>query len=109
MSLPHLKNKARRGSYDGILHNKPPHKSLTQRRCSAPSLVFPKALSKPWSTGRESSGCSMSIEQCPFVLGLSTEDSELILHECVQVTQDFKTKERYIFLFSDTIIIAKLK
>ncbi|XP_069582020.1 T-cell activation Rho GTPase-activating protein isoform X2 [Ranitomeya imitator] len=109
MSLPHLKNKARRGSYDGILHNKTPHKSLTQRRCSAPSLVFPKALSKPWSTGRESSGCSISIDQCPFVLGLSTEDSELILHECVQVTQDFKTKERYLFLFSDMIIIAKLK
>ncbi|XP_056419314.1 T-cell activation Rho GTPase-activating protein [Hyla sarda] len=109
MSLPHPRNKARRGSDDGILHNKAQHKSLAQRRCSAPSLVFPKSLSKPWSTGRENSGCSISIEQCPFVLGLSNEDSELILHECVQLTQDFKTKERYLFLFSDMIIIAKLK
>ncbi|KAM4042663.1 T-cell activation Rho GTPase-activating protein [Anomaloglossus baeobatrachus] len=109
MSLPHPKNKARRGSYDGILHNKTQHKSLAQRRCSAPSLVLPKALSKPWSTGRENSGCSISIEQCPFVVGLSNEDSEMILHESVQMTQDFKTKERYLFLFSDMIIIAKLK
>ncbi|KAM9316978.1 T-cell activation Rho GTPase-activating protein [Gastrophryne carolinensis] len=110
MSSPHPRNKARRGSYDGILHNKNAlHKSLAQRRCSAPSLVFPKTLSKPWSAGRENTGCSISIEQCPFVLGLSSEDSELILHECVQLTQDLKTKERYIFLFSDMIIIAKLK
>ncbi|KAM5163320.1 T-cell activation Rho GTPase-activating protein [Mantella aurantiaca] len=110
MSSPHPRNKARRGSYDGILHNKNPlHKSLAQRRCSAPSLVFPKSLSKPWTTGRENTGCSISIEQCPFVLGLSNEDSELILHECVQLTQDLKTKERYLFLFSDMIIIAKLK
>ncbi|XP_077342848.1 T-cell activation Rho GTPase-activating protein isoform X2 [Lithobates pipiens] len=59
--------------------------------------------------GMENTGCSISIEQCPFVLGLSNEDSELILHECVQLTQDLKTKERYLFLFSDMIIIAKLK
>ncbi|KAG8582960.1 hypothetical protein GDO81_008239 [Engystomops pustulosus] len=52
MSLSHPRNKARRGSYDGILHNKTQHKSLAQRRCSAPSLVLPKALSKPWSSGR---------------------------------------------------------
>ncbi|KAM3932275.1 T-cell activation Rho GTPase-activating protein [Leptodactylus fuscus] len=109
MSLPYPRSKARRGSYDGILHNKTQHKSLAQRRCSAPSLVFPKTLSKPWATGRENSACSISIEQCPFVLGLSNEDSELILHECIQLTQDFKTKERHLFLFSDMIIIAKLK
>ncbi|XP_075059199.1 T-cell activation Rho GTPase-activating protein [Mixophyes fleayi] len=111
MSIPHPRDKARRGSYDGILLNKNPvtHKTLAQRRCSAPSLVFPKALSKPWSTGKENSACSISIEQCPFVLGLSNQDSELIMHECVQLTQDLKTKDRYLFLFSDMIIIAKLK
>ncbi|KAM8946239.1 T-cell activation Rho GTPase-activating protein [Pelodytes ibericus] len=110
MSSPHSRNKARRGSYDGILPNKNPlHKTLAQRRCSAPSLVFPKTLSKPWSTPRDNTGCSIAIEQCPFVLGLTNEDSELILHECVQLTQDLKTKERHLFLFSDMIIIAKLK
>ncbi|XP_069463993.1 T-cell activation Rho GTPase-activating protein isoform X4 [Ambystoma mexicanum] len=57
----------------------------------------------------DSLGCPISIEQCPFVLGLSAENSELILHECVQLTQDMKTKERHLFLFSDMLIIAKLK
>ncbi|XP_063297282.1 T-cell activation Rho GTPase-activating protein [Pelobates fuscus] len=110
MSAPHPRSKTRRGSYDGILPNKNSlHKSLAQRRCSAPSLVFPKTLIKPWSTGRDNTGISIAIEQCPFVLGLSNEDSELILHECVQLTQNLKTTERYLFLFSDMIIIAKLK
>uniref|UniRef100_A0A8C5PPU6 T-cell activation Rho GTPase-activating protein n=1 Tax=Leptobrachium leishanense TaxID=445787 RepID=A0A8C5PPU6_9ANUR len=57
----------------------------------------------------DNTGCSIAIDQCPFVLGLSNEDSELILHESVQLTRDLKTKERYIFLFSDMIIIAKIK
>ncbi|XP_053566626.1 T-cell activation Rho GTPase-activating protein [Bombina bombina] len=110
MSAPLSSNRERRGSYDGIVLNKNSlHKNLAHRRCSAPSIVFPKALSKPWSTGRDTGGCAISIEQCPFVLGLTNEDSELILHECVQLTQDLKTKERYLFLFSDMIIIAKLK
>ncbi|KAM4692837.1 T-cell activation Rho GTPase-activating protein [Discoglossus pictus] len=110
MSAAHSRSRERRGSYDGFIHSKNTlHKTLAQRRCSAPSLVFPKTLSKPWTTGRDASGCSISIEQCPFVLGLTNEDSELILHECVQLTQDLKTKERYLFLFSDMIIIAKLK
>ncbi|XP_075453873.1 T-cell activation Rho GTPase-activating protein [Ascaphus truei] len=110
MSAPHPRSRERRGSHEGIVPNKNQlHKALAQRRCSAPSLVFSKALSKPWSTGRDNSGCSLSIEQCPFVLGLTNEDSELILHECVQLTQNFKTKERYLFFFSDMLIIAKLK
>ncbi|XP_041418777.1 T-cell activation Rho GTPase-activating protein isoform X2 [Xenopus laevis] len=109
MFSPHTGRKARRGSFEGILHKNTIQKTLAQRRCSAPSLVFNKALSKPRSTVRESNVCSISIEQCPFVLGLTSEDSELILHESVKLTQDLKTKERYLFLFSDMIIIAKLK
>ncbi|XP_078505257.1 T-cell activation Rho GTPase-activating protein isoform X1 [Lissotriton helveticus] len=111
MSALQLGSPARRGSYDGILSTPRNQqlKSLAQRRCSAPSIVFSKALSKPWSSGRDGFGCPVSVDQSPFVLGLSTESSELILHECVQLTQDLKTKERHLFLFSDMLIVAKLK
>lgn len=49
------------------------------------------------------------IDQCPFVLGLSSEDSELILDDTVQLTEGLKTRERHVFLFSDVLVIAKLK
>ncbi|XP_063773534.1 T-cell activation Rho GTPase-activating protein isoform X2 [Pseudophryne corroboree] len=84
MSIPHPRNKARRGSYDGILLNKNPvnHKYLTQRRCSAPSLVFPKSLSKPWSTGR--SGTS-------FRLKHRVELSQMIVLSCDEEEDDEDT------------------
>lgn len=58
---------------------------------------------------RDSQVCAVPIEQCPFVLGLTSEDSELILNECVQLTQSLKTREKHLFLFSDSLIIAKFK
>lgn len=51
----------------------------------------------------------MSVEQSPFVLGLTSENGELLLDECVQVTEGTKTRERHLFLFSDVIVFAKLK
>ncbi|XP_070781884.1 T cell activation RhoGTPase activating protein b [Enoplosus armatus] len=100
----------RRGSYDDAAASLRPHlRHLAQRRRSAPSLVFGKALGMPWSPIREEASCWVSVEQSPFVLGLTSENGELLLDECVQVTEDSKTKERHLFLFSDVIVFAKLK
>ncbi|XP_054474689.1 T cell activation RhoGTPase activating protein b [Anoplopoma fimbria] len=100
----------RRGSYDDSAASLRPHlRHLAQRRLSAPSLVFGKALGMPWSPIREESSCWVSVDQSPFVLGLTSENGELLLDECVQVTEGSKTKERHLFLFSDVIVFAKLK
>jgi len=58
---------------------------------------------------REEISCWVSVEQSPFVLGLTSENGELLLDECVQVTEGTKTRERHLFLFSDIIVFAKLK
>ncbi|KAM9798222.1 T cell activation RhoGTPase activating protein b [Neosynchiropus ocellatus] len=76
------------------------------RRRSAPSLVFGKAL--PWSPISEES-CAVSVEQSPFVHGLTGENGQLLLDECVQVTEGAKTRERHLFLFRDVIVVAKLR
>ncbi|XP_071324011.1 T cell activation RhoGTPase activating protein b [Trachinotus anak] len=100
----------RRGSYDDAAASLRPHlRHLAQRRRSAPSLVFGKALGMPWSPIREETSCWVSVEQSPFVLGLTSENGELLLDECVQVTEGTKTRDRHLFLFSDVIVFAKLK
>ncbi|KAK3516873.1 hypothetical protein QTP70_028189, partial [Hemibagrus guttatus] len=58
---------------------------------------------------REECVPAIVIDQCPFVLGLSSEDSELILDDTVQLKEGPKTSERHVFLFSDVLVIAKLK
>ncbi|XP_059212254.1 T cell activation RhoGTPase activating protein b [Centropristis striata] len=111
MDSPHYGVAAmRRGSYDDAAASLRPHlRHLAQRRLSAPSLVFGKALGMPWSPIREEASCWVSVEQSPFVLGLTSENGELLLDECVQVTEGSKTKERHLFLFNDVIVFAKLK
>lgn len=58
---------------------------------------------------REEASCWVSVEQSPFVLGLASENGELLLDECVQVTEGSKTKDRHLFLFSNVLVFAKLK
>ncbi|XP_029966446.1 T cell activation RhoGTPase activating protein b [Salarias fasciatus] len=100
----------RRGSYDDAAASLRPHlRHLAHRRRSAPSLVFGKALGMSWSPIREEAPCWVSAEQSPFVLGLSSENGELLLDECVQVTEGSKTRQRHLFLFRDVIVFAKLK
>ncbi|XP_015243467.1 PREDICTED: T-cell activation Rho GTPase-activating protein-like [Cyprinodon variegatus] len=100
----------RRGSYDDAAASIHPHfRHLAQRRRSAPSLVFGKALGMPWSPIREEAPFWVSVDQSPFVLGLTSENGELLLDECVQVTEGTKTKERHLFLFTDVLVFAKLK
>ncbi|XP_059355042.1 T-cell activation Rho GTPase-activating protein-like isoform X2 [Carassius carassius] len=100
----------RRGSYDGTTAPIQPHlRGLAQRRRSAPNLVLGKALGMSWSPIREEAQCLVAVDQCPFVLGLTSEHSELILDECAQLTDGLKTRERHLFLLSDALVIAKLK
>ncbi|KAL6095828.1 tagap [Pungitius sinensis] len=100
----------RRGSYDDCAASLRPHlRHLAQRRRSAPSLVFGKALGMPWSPIREEASCWVSVEQSPFVLGLTSENGELLLDEDVQVTEGSKIKERHLFLFSDVLVFSKSK
>uniref|UniRef100_A0A8C7ZCK2 T cell activation RhoGTPase activating protein b n=1 Tax=Oryzias sinensis TaxID=183150 RepID=A0A8C7ZCK2_9TELE len=99
----------RRGSYDDAASLRPHFRHLAQRRRSAPSLVLGKALGMPWSPIREEASCWVSVEQSPFVLGLTSENGDLLLDECVQVSEGHKTRERHLFLFRDVIVFAKLK
>ncbi|XP_051952569.1 rho GTPase-activating protein 20-like [Xyrauchen texanus] len=100
----------RRGSYDGTTASIQPHlRSLAQRRQSAPNLVLGKALGITWNPIREEAQCLVAVDQCPFVLGLTNENSELILDECAQLTEGPKARERHFFLLSDFLVIAKLK
>ncbi|XP_046692842.1 T cell activation RhoGTPase activating protein b [Silurus meridionalis] len=98
----------RRGSYDAA-EIKPHLRGLAQRRRSAPSVVFEKVLAKSWPSIREDCVPAIMIDQSPFVLGLSNEDSELILDDIVQFTEGLNTRKRHVFLFSDVLVIAKLK
>uniref|UniRef100_A0A3B4ZL58 ARHGAP20 PH domain-containing protein n=1 Tax=Stegastes partitus TaxID=144197 RepID=A0A3B4ZL58_9TELE len=56
----------------------------------------------------EEATCWVSVEQSPFVLGLTSENGELLLDDCVQITEGMKTRERHLFLFSKVIVFAKL-
>ncbi|XP_040016489.2 T cell activation RhoGTPase activating protein b isoform X2 [Gasterosteus aculeatus] len=100
----------RRGSYDDCAASLRPHlRHLAQRRRSAPSLAFGKALGMPWSPIKEEAPCWVSVEQSPFVLGLTSENGELLLDEGVQVTEGSKIKERHLFLFSNVLVFSKSK
>ncbi|XP_062832801.1 T-cell activation Rho GTPase-activating protein isoform X1 [Anolis carolinensis] len=101
----------RRGSYDDNTATRNPLlQNYVHRRSSAPSLEFTKAWSKPWlSSNRENPGCLVPVEQCPFVLGLTDENSELIITDSVVITEGMKTTARHLFLFSSSLVVAKLK
>ncbi|XP_064196929.1 T cell activation RhoGTPase activating protein b [Anguilla rostrata] len=100
----------RRGSYDDAVASLRPHlQNLAQRRRSAPSIAFGRALGKTWTSIREEGIGQVPADQCPFVLGLTNENAELTLDERVQLTEGVKTKERQLFLFSDILVIAKLR
>ncbi|XP_073711729.1 T cell activation RhoGTPase activating protein b isoform X2 [Misgurnus anguillicaudatus] len=100
----------RRGSYDDSTPSiQPQIRGLAQRRRSAPNLMLGKALGMSWSPIREEARCLVALHQCPFVLGLTNEDSELILDACVHLTEGLNTRKRHLFLLSDALVIAKLK
>ncbi|XP_071337538.1 rho GTPase-activating protein 20 isoform X2 [Trachinotus anak] len=86
-------------------------KTLAQRRQSAPSLVISKALTRSRSTSRESCLTPVSPESCPLVQALLAEcPGRLFLgHAQTQLKTGLQTQERHLFLFTDTLLVAKAK
>ncbi|XP_035994844.1 rho GTPase-activating protein 20 isoform X2 [Fundulus heteroclitus] len=86
-------------------------KTLAQRRQSAPSLVISKALTRSRSASRESCMMPVSPESCPLVQAFLAEyPGRLFLgHAQTQLKTGLQTQERQLFLFSDTLLIAKAK
>ncbi|XP_075887051.1 rho GTPase-activating protein 20 isoform X5 [Nelusetta ayraudi] len=91
--------------------NKKKMKTLAQRRQSAPSLVISKALTRSRSTSRESCLIPVSPESCPLVQAFLAESpGRLFLgHAQTQLKTGLQTQERHLFLFSDTLLVAKAK
>uniref|UniRef100_A0A673B285 Rho GTPase-activating protein 20 n=1 Tax=Sphaeramia orbicularis TaxID=375764 RepID=A0A673B285_9TELE len=91
--------------------NKKKMKTLAQRRQSAPSLVISKALTRSRSTSRESCLTPVSPESCPLVQAFLAEcPGRLFLgHAQTQLKTGLQTQERHLFLFTDTLLIAKAK
>uniref|UniRef100_A0A8P4KL85 Rho GTPase-activating protein 20 n=1 Tax=Dicentrarchus labrax TaxID=13489 RepID=A0A8P4KL85_DICLA len=86
-------------------------KTLAQRRQSAPSLVISKALTRSRSTSRESCLTPVSPESCPLVQAFLAEcTGRLFLgHAQTQLKTGLQTQERHLFLFTDTLLVAKAK
>ncbi|XP_044073217.1 LOW QUALITY PROTEIN: rho GTPase-activating protein 20-like [Siniperca chuatsi] len=91
--------------------NKKKMKTLAQRRQSAPSLVISKALTRSRSTSRESCLTPVSPESCPLVQAFLAEcPGRLFLgHTQTQLKTGLQTQERHLFLFTDTLLVAKAK
>ncbi|XP_070694179.1 rho GTPase-activating protein 20-like [Pempheris klunzingeri] len=86
-------------------------KTLAQRRQSAPSLVISKALTRSRSTSRECCLMPVSPESCPLVQAFLAESpGRLFLgHAQTQLKTGLQTQERHLFLFTDTLLVAKAK
>ncbi|KAM4609310.1 rho GTPase-activating protein 20 [Polymixia lowei] len=91
--------------------NKKKMKTLAQRRQSAPSLVISKALTKSRSTSRENCLTPVSPESCPLVQAcLAGCPGRLFLkHTHTHLKTGLQTQERHLFLFTDTLLVAKAK
>uniref|UniRef100_A0A6J0UJM0 Rho GTPase-activating protein 20 n=1 Tax=Pogona vitticeps TaxID=103695 RepID=A0A6J0UJM0_9SAUR len=84
-------------------------KSLAQRRQSAPSLVFSKALNKSRMSARDGCFSPISPEACPLVQSFLCPTRTLLLEAHVQLKAGLQTQERHLFLFTDILVVAKPK
>ncbi|XP_037646218.1 rho GTPase-activating protein 20-like isoform X1 [Sebastes umbrosus] len=86
-------------------------KTLAQRRQSAPSLVISKALTRSRSVSRESCMTPVSPESCPLVQAFLAECPRRLFlgHVQTQLKTGLQTQERHLFLFTDTLLVAKAK
>lgn len=89
--------------------NKKKMKTLAQRRQSAPSLVLSKALTKSRSLSREGCLSPVNPEACPLVQAFLCPGRHFLAHAYAQLKTGLQTQERHLFLFSDTLLVAKAK
>ncbi|XP_053912500.1 rho GTPase-activating protein 20 isoform X1 [Cuculus canorus] len=82
-------------------------KSLAQRRQSAPSLIFVKALNRSRSVSREGCFSPISPEACPLVQSFMCHNRTFLLDGHVQLKTGLQTQERHLFLFTDLLVVAK--
>ncbi|CAJ1079088.1 rho GTPase-activating protein 20-like isoform X2 [Xyrichtys novacula] len=99
------------GDSKALPENKKKMKTLAQRRQSAPSLVISKALTRSRSTSRECCLTPVSPESCPLVQAFLAECPGRIFlgHAQTQLKTGLQTQERHLFLFTDTLLVAKAK
>lgn len=99
------------GETKALPDNKKKMKTLAQRRQSAPSLVISKALTRSRSTSRESCLMPVSPESCPLVQAFLAESPgrQFLGHTQTQLKTGLQTQERHLFLFKDTLLVAKAK
>ncbi|XP_028991942.1 rho GTPase-activating protein 20 isoform X2 [Betta splendens] len=92
-------------------HNIKKMKTLAQRRQSAPSLVISKALTRSRSTSRESCLTPISPESSPLIQAFLAECPGRVFlgHVQTQLKTGLQTQERHLFLFTDTMLVAKAK
>ncbi|KAE8299762.1 Rho GTPase-activating protein 20 Rho-type GTPase-activating protein 20 [Larimichthys crocea] len=99
------------GESKALPDNKKKMKTLAQRRQSAPSLVISKALTRSKSTSRESCLTPVSPESCPLVQAFLAEcpGRQFLGHAQTQLKTGLQTQDRHLFLFTDTLLVAKAK
>nr|XP_033473638.1 rho GTPase-activating protein 20-like [Epinephelus lanceolatus] len=99
------------GQSKALPDNKKKMKTLAQRRQSAPSLVISKALTRSRSTSRESCMTPVSPESCSLVQAFLAECPRRLFlgHAQTQLKTGLQTQERHLFLFTDTLLVAKAK
>ncbi|XP_071068424.1 rho GTPase-activating protein 20 isoform X2 [Dasypus novemcinctus] len=81
-------------------------KTLAERRKSAPSLILDKALQKLPST-KESP--SASVDTCAFLSSFVCASRTLLIDGRVELKRGLQRQERYLFLFNDLLVVAKIK
>uniref|UniRef100_A0A8C3VW39 Rho GTPase-activating protein 20 n=2 Tax=Catagonus wagneri TaxID=51154 RepID=A0A8C3VW39_9CETA len=81
-------------------------KTLAERRRSAPSLILDKALQKRPST-KESP--TASVDTCAFLSSFECSSRTLLTDGRVELKRGLQRQERYIFLFNDLFVVAKIR
>ncbi|XP_078268138.1 rho GTPase-activating protein 20 isoform X2 [Rhinoraja longicauda] len=84
-------------------------KPAIERKRSAPTMVFSKALNRSRLPSRDGPHSPTSPDSKALVRAFSTPTTAFIMDERVQLTTGLQTQERHLFLFSDVLVIAKLK
>ncbi|XP_028998891.1 rho GTPase-activating protein 20-like isoform X2 [Betta splendens] len=98
------------GGGGGQQDNKRRMKSQSYRRQSAPSMVITKALTRSKTLSRETLFVPASPETCSLVQSFLTgSDRSFLLHVHAQLKTGMQTQYRHLFLFNDTLVVAKAK